>query len=88
MLVSCCPCSSTAESTICNRWDPGSIPGAGYPLLFSQGAVRESGGVGSIQRGDGSQPFPVGGLEGGIVPQRTLSAIRMPFASFSCQRLI
>jgi hypothetical protein len=50
--------------------------------------VRESGGVGSILRGDGSQPFPVGGLEDGIVPQRTLSAIRMPFASSSGQRLI
>ena len=42
MLVSCCPCSSTAESTICNRWDPGSIPGAGYPLLFHE-ATRSAG---------------------------------------------
>jgi hypothetical protein len=32
-------------------------------------------------------PFPVGGLECGIVPQRTLGAIRMPFASSSSERL-
>jgi hypothetical protein len=32
-------------------------------------------------------PFPVGGLEGGFVPQRTLGAMRMPFASSSGERL-
>jgi hypothetical protein len=55
MLVSRCPCSSTAESTICNRWDPGSIPGAGYPLLFHRRIVRASGRVGSVAAGEGSQ---------------------------------
>ena len=32
-------------------------------------------------------PFQVGGLDGGIAPQHTLSAIPMPFASSSGQRL-
>ena len=38
MLVSRCPCSSTAESTICNRWDPGSWRGLSHPRLAQERA--------------------------------------------------
>jgi hypothetical protein len=70
------------------------VLGHAPPAALEGGGFASGGPAGVAERHDflafgiyKGRPFPVGGLEGGFVPQRTLGAIRMPFASSSGERL-
>jgi hypothetical protein len=68
--------------------------GHAAPAVLEGGGFASGGPAGVTERHDflafgicKGRPFPVGGLEGGIVPQRSVGAIRMPFSSSSGERL-